>query len=180
MVITAVQERKNLVLSRRKLLSLGLASGALLMIGGGAAMLARPVWAEGKLLAEGRTVMRAVARAVLDGSLPSEAAARSAALNTLMQSLEAALNNFPVRTQAEFAQLLGLLAHPWSRVAMGMSTEWSQASSAEVSEWLQAQRGSSLALKEQAYHALHDLTLAAWFSNKATWKSIGYELPVTP
>lgn len=62
---------------------------------------------------------------------------------------------------------------------MGLNTEWSQASNAEVSAWLQSMRLSGLDLKAQAYHALHDLTLAAWFSDKATWKAIGYELPVT-
>ncbi len=167
------------MLSRRNLLTLGVASSALLIVGGGAAALSRPVWSEGKLLPDGRTVMSAVARAVLDGALPVDATARSAALSGQMQRVEGALNAFALHTQAEFAQLLALLAHPWSRMAMGMSTDWGRASATEVGAWLQSQRQSSLDLKQQAYHALHDLTLAAWFSDKASWKSIGYELPIS-
>lgn len=166
------------MLSRRKLLTLGIASAAALAVGGGAAALLRPVWAQGKLLPDGRTVMAAVATALLEGTLPQDGAARSAALSGLMQRVEGALNAFPSRTQAEFAQLLALLSHPWSRVALGMSTEWARAAPPEIAAWLQSQRLSSVSLKQQTYHALHDLTLAAWFSDKAAWKAIGYELPV--
>jgi hypothetical protein len=168
-----------IMITRRSLLKLFATSAAVLMLGGGAALLVRPVWAQGKLLPDGRNVMMAIAKTVLDGGLPADALAQSAALSELMQRIELALSAFPKRTQDEFTQLLGLLAHPWSRMAMGMGTDWTRATVDEVSGWLQSQRISSLDLKQQAYHALHDLTLAAWFSDKSACKAIGYELPVT-
>jgi hypothetical protein len=167
------------MITRRSLLGLSAASAALLMVGGSAALMMRPVWSQGKLLPDGRNVMLAVAKTVLDGGLPADALAQSAALSGLIQRVEAALNAFPQHTQDEFAQLLGLLAHPWSRMAMGMSVDWTKASTQDVTDWLQSQRLSALDLKQQAYHALHDLTFAAWFSDKQVCKAMGYELPVT-
>jgi hypothetical protein len=171
------------MLSRRKLLVLGAGSAALLALGGGAALLARPVWdAHGKFLQPGVEVITAIAAALLDGALPeangAQTTQRSAALAGVVQRIEGALQAMPTRTQQEFAQLVALLAHPMSRTAMGMRTDWQHASPALVSDWLSNLRFSRLSLNQQAYHALHDLTLAAYYSDTQTWAAIGYELPV--
>jgi hypothetical protein len=39
---------------------------------------------------------------------------------------------------------------------------------------LQGLRTSSLSLRQQVYHALRDLTNAAWFADAAAWSAIGY------
>ena len=165
-------------LGRRGFMALGVGSVALLAVGGGAAALARPVWNAGKFLGDGATVLGAVAKAVLQGTLPAEGVAQNAALSKLVVGIEGVLANFPTRTQKEFVQLVSLLAHPWGRRALGMQHEWASASSAEVAAWLQNLRTASLAVQQQAYHGLHDITLAAHFADPAVWQSIGYELPI--
>jgi hypothetical protein len=171
------------VLSRRKLFVLGAGSAAILALGGGAVLLARPVWdSRGKFLQPGVDVISAVASALLDGALPpaegAKATQRSAALASVVQRVEGALQAMPSRTQQEFAQLVALLAHPMSRTAMGMRYDWTRASVSQISDWLTGLRYSSLSLNQQAYHALHDLTLASYYSDPLTWAAIGYELPV--
>ena len=80
--------------------------------------------------------------------------------------------------QAELSQLLTLLATPPGRVALaGLSSPWPQASVAQVQEAMQGMRLSSLALKQQAYHALRDLTNAAYFSDPSAWQRMGYPGP---
>ena len=38
-------------------------------------------------------------------------------------------------------------------------------------------RASRIALRQQAYHALRDLTHAAYFADAATWARLGYPGP---
>jgi hypothetical protein len=166
------------MLTRRGFMALGLGSAALLAVGGGAAALSRPVWAQAHFLPAGTAVMQAIGAAMLDGSLPDDPAARAAALAAWIRRVEGALQAMPARTQAEFAQLVALLAHPWGRTATGLARDWPEASVAQVGAWLQGLRTHRLALLQQAYHALHDLSLAAWFGDSGTWAAIGYELPV--
>jgi hypothetical protein len=46
-----------------------------------------------------------------------------------------------------------------------------------VQSALQAMRSSRLELRQQAYHALRDLTNAAYFADAATWAALGYPGP---
>lgn len=150
----------------------------LLAAAGGAVVLLRPALSDGRLRAGPREVMRGVASAVLDGALPPESAGRQAALDTHLLRLEATIAAFPAPTQAELSQLLALLAAPPGRLALaGLSTDWPEASAAQIQNALQGMRLSSLALKQQAYHALRDLTNAAYFSDPAAWAHLGYPGP---
>jgi hypothetical protein len=122
--------------------------------------------------------MHAVAQAVLDGALPSAVAERDKAIEAHLQRLEAAIAAFPAATQAELSQLLTLLASAPGRLALaGLTSSWQQASVAQVQSSLQGMRLSSLALKQQAYHALRDLTNAAYFSDPSAWQRLGYPGP---
>ncbi len=49
---------------------------------------------------------------------------------------------------------------------------------AAVTEALQSMRQSSLALRQQAFHALRDITNAAYFAHASTWSAIGYPGPL--
>lgn len=165
-------------MQRRRLLQLGLASAAVLALGGGAAALWRPGWAGGRLTSSGRRVFRAVARAVLDGTLPTEPTAQQAALDAQLQRLDDAVRAFPAATQAELSQLLALLDAAPGRIALaGLTTGWDDASVAEAQQALQTMRTASLALRQQAYHALRDLTNAAWYADPSTWPALGYPGP---
>lgn len=139
----------------------------------------RPVLSDdGRLRAGARAVMSGVALAVLDGALPTDPAARQAALDAHLLRLAATIAAFPAPTQAELSQLLALLAAPPGRLALaGLSADWPEADVAQIQKALQGMRVSSLALKQQAYHALRDLTNAAYFSDPSAWAHLGYPGP---
>jgi len=165
-------------MQRRTLLKLGLGATVVLAAAGGGIAWLRPGLVDGRLSAAAREVMHAVARAVLDGALPQPDAQCRAALNAHLQRLEAAIAAFPAATQAELSQLFALLGAAPGRFALaGLHTPWSEASVAELQRALQGMRTASLSLKQQAYHALRDLTNAAYFSDPSVWPRLGYPGP---
>lgn len=166
-------------MQRRTLLGLGVASAALVAIaGGGAALVYEPAWRDGKLLPAGRRVLTAVAHAVLDGSLPSDASVQSAAIDSHLVRMEATVSAMPAHTQSELANLLALLALPPLRIALtGLSSAWEHATVSDVQAALQSMRQSSLLLRRQAYNALRDLTHAAYFADASTWPMLRYPGP---
>lgn len=166
-------------MQRRTLFKWGLAGGAVLALGGGLAALTRPGWVAGKLAPAGRELFTAVAIAVLEGVLPAPGPARDSALAAHLSRVEATVNGMPARTQAEIAQLLGLLGNPAGRRGItGLSSAWGGASVAEVQAALQSMRESGLTLRQQVYSALRDITSGAYFSHPSTWAAVGYPGPI--
>lgn len=166
-------------MQRRTLLKLGLASGATLALaGGGAALFYEPAWRDGRLTQTGRSVLGAVARGVLDGSLPAQAGPRQAALAAHLDRMDTTLRAMSPATQRDVGDLLSLLALLPGRLALaGLASDWPRADVAQIQAALQAMRSSRLALRQQAYHALRDLTHAAYFADSATWVRLGYPGP---
>lgn len=166
-------------MQRRTLLKLGIASTVTLtLVGGGVAWLYEPAWHDGRLTVTGRNVLAAIARAVLDGSLPADASLQTAALASHLDRMGATLLAMPATTQHEVGDLLALLATPPGRLTLaGLSTDWPRADVAQLQAALQAMRTSRLMLRRQAYHALRDLTHAAYFASSATWAQLGYPGP---
>lgn len=165
-------------MQRRTLLKLGLGAAVTFALAGGGVALIQPGLRGAQLSDAGREVMRAVARAVLDGVLPADAAAQEQALAAHLQRLDIAIAAFPSATRAELSQLLALLASAPGRVALaGLSTAWPQASVEAIQQALQGLRVSRLTLKQQAYHALRDLTNAAYFSDASAWAHLRYPGP---
>ncbi len=167
-------------MQRRTLLRLGLGSAALIAVVGGGVALMQPALRNGQLTASGRGVFSAVARAVLDGSLPAAPAAQQAALTAHLSRLDSAIAAFPAATQAELSQLLSLLASAPGRIGlMGLTADWDVATVPQIQAAMQGLRTSSLALRQQTYHALRDLTNAAFYADAEAWKLMGYPGPVT-
>jgi len=167
-------------MQRRTLLKLGIGAAAVLAVAGGGLALVRPGLVDGHMTPAARAVFRGVARGVLDGSLPADAASRDAALDAHLQRLDDTLVAFPAATQAEVSQLLALLASAPGRAAVaGLHRDWSEASPAEIQQALQDMRTSRLALRQQAYHALRDLTNAAYYADPQAWALLGYPGPRT-
>lgn len=166
-------------MQRRTLLRLGFASGAALALaGGGVALFYAPGLRDGQLTAGGRAVFSAVARGVLDGSLPVEPTMQEAALSAHLDRLNATLRAMSPHTQGEVAELLVVLSSAPGRLAMaGLTSDWAQASLAQLQAALQGMRVSRISLRQQAYHALRDLTHAAYFAGSATWAQLGYPGP---
>lgn len=166
-------------MQRRTLLKLGLGSTALLLLAGGAAVLLQPAWQGGTLSRVGREVFAAVGQAVLDKSLPAADAPRQAAIEGLLGRVEVLVRALPPHAQEELSQLLSLLGSTAGRRTLaGLDPAWKDASVAEVQQALQGMRLSSLALRQQAYAALHDIATGAYFADAATWPMLGYPGPV--
>ncbi len=166
-------------MQRRTLLKLGVATGtALALIGGSVSLLHEPAWRDGRLTDAGRAVLGAVARAVLDGSLPAALAPREIALAAHLDRMDATLRALPTAMQREIADLLALLAIPPGRLALaGLTTDWPRADVLQLQSALQGMRTSRVSLRQQAYHALRDLTHGAYFADSATWSQLGYPGP---
>lgn len=168
---------------RRTWIKAGVAGGAVLALAGGGLGLARPAWRDGQLTPGGKELFAAVARAVLGDLLPqatSQPAARTDALEAHLVRLRETIAGMPLPVQDEIAELGALLLHPWGRrLFVGLTTDWPDATDVELHAAMQGLRLSSLALRQQAFHALRDLTNGAWFADPATWTAIGYPGPRT-
>ena len=166
-------------MQRRTLLKLGATSAALLAVVGGTAAWIQPGLQRGTLTAGGREVFRAIGLAVLDKTLPEPAAAKDLALTALLDRMDVLISALPPHAQAELSQLLSILVSGVGRRALaGLSTPWAITSAADVQAALQDMRLSSLAVRQQAYAALHDITAGAYFSEPATWSMLGYPGPL--
>lgn len=165
-------------MQRRTLLKLGLGSAVVLAAAGGGLALLRPGLEGTKLSVGGRAMFGAVARAVLDGMLPAAEAARDAAVQAHLGRLDDTIAMLAPATRGELSQLVALLGSlPGRKWLAGLDADWPDASPAQVQAALQSMRASTVALRQQAYHALRDLTNAAYFADPGTWPAIGYPGP---
>jgi hypothetical protein len=163
---------------RRSWLKLGVGAAALLAVGGGAVALIEPGWRDGRLTPAGRLVFTHAGRAFLDGTLPLGDTARAQAIQGLLDRTDALIAALPPHAQQELSQLLALVATGTGRrTLVGLAPEWSAASVQEIQQALQSMRVSSLVLRQQAYHALHDIVGGAYFSDSSTWSLLGYPGP---
>lgn len=166
-------------MQRRTLLKLGLASGAVLALAGGAAVLLRPGLEQGRLAPAARPLFVSLGRAILQGTLPAEPGAQARALDGLVERVDALAQNLPLPVQAELSELVGLLCTaPGRRLLAGLAPGWEEARPEEVRAALDGMRFSALALRQQAYQALHEIVGGAYFSEESTWKVLGYPGPL--
>lgn len=150
-------------------------AAALLLIGGGIAALWQPGLNGTKLTEAGRQQLGALARVLLDGLLP---AGDEAALQVHLSHFEETIAAFPPGTQAELQQLLSLTTNAAGRLGLlGSSRALHERPLAELKALLQSMRTSKIALRQQAYFALRDLNMAAFFAQPTGWKAIGYPGP---
>jgi hypothetical protein len=149
-----------------------------MLVGGGVALVRPGLDHRARLSAGGRSIFRAIARTVLDGMLPTVGALREATLDALLERLDTTIAGLPATSRAELSWLLALLDNSAGRLAFaGLLQPWEQADAKLLQEALQAMRVSSIELRQQAYHALRDLTNAAYFADSRAWPLIGYPGP---
>jgi hypothetical protein len=166
-------------MQRRRLLQIGLGAGALLAVAGGGMAWVRPGLVDGGMLSpRAREVMAAVARAVLQGSLPPDESARMQALQSHLDRVQKTIDGLPRHAQHELSLLLSLLGSAPGRVALtGLSPDWTDASVPQLQTALQSMRMSSLTLRQQAFLALRELTNASYYADPGTWAMLGYPGP---
>lgn len=166
-------------MQRRAWLKLGIASAAVLALGGGAAAMLEAGLKDARLSAAGRTVFAGVGRGMLDGSLPASGPARETAILGMLDRIDALVQGLPLHAQEELSQLLALLATSIGRQALaGLAPPWESASVAQLQSSFQSMRLSGVSLRQQAYQALHDIAGSAYFSDASTWDQLGYPGPI--
>lgn len=165
-------------MQRRTLFRLGLGASVVLGLAGLGAAVWSPGWRDGRLSPSAQVVFRAVATAVLDGVLPQDARIRELALQGFALRMEQTVAGLAPAVRAELSDLLALLSTAPGRYALtGLGADWSQASAQDLAAALQRMRTASSQTRQQVYHALRDLTNAAWFADAGTWNFLGYPGP---
>ena len=165
-------------MQRRTLLTVGIVAGALLVAVGGTVALLRPGRRDGKLTEAGRAMFAAVARAVLGPLLAQDSVVQAQVLRAHLDRVQATIAGMPPALQAEVDELVTLVASAPGRIALvGLHAGWQTATEPEVTAALQGMRDSSLALRQQAFHALRDISNASYFAGPTTWAAIGYPGP---
>ncbi len=166
-------------MKRRTLIGLGVAAGVLVAGGGSLVALWQPGWHDGRMTARGRAVFGAVADAVLAELLPAEPGPRRAALGAHLDRLGTTVGTLHPAARKEIEQLTALIAHPAGRrLLVGLDADWQDATTAQVQAALGGLRASPRETRQLVYHALRDLTNAAFFGDRSTWGLIGYPGPV--
>ena len=160
--------------SRRTVLKAGLIGGALLAIGGTAALIT------GRDPARDRDdVLLAVIPAILDGALPAAGPEREGAIAGALADSRQALAGLAPQTQHELAQLFALLSiAPLRRLMTGVPVDLPRASVPEVAAFLDAWRRHRLGLLQAAYRGLHELVTGPWYAQPSHWAAIGYAGPI--
>ena len=162
------------LMQRRSLLKLGLGGSVLLLIAGGGAALWTPGLHDGRLTPTGRLALGALARALLDGSLPEG----DAALQRQLDGFEATIAAFPPLVRQELQLLLSLTVNGLGRFGLiGAARPLHELPRTELQALLQRMRVSGLAIRQQAYFALRDLNCAAFVADPVSWTLMGYPGP---
>jgi hypothetical protein len=152
-------------LTRRKLLKTGAGGSLLLALSG----CAPPT--------DHRTMLRAIARAMLAGALPSNNV--ETALDAAVRGVETAIAGLPPAVQDDVHQLFSLLEFPLTRRFVAGVGPWERASTSDVDAFLERWRTSNAQLMRSGYQALHQLVMAGWYGQDAAWARIGYSGPPT-
>jgi hypothetical protein len=167
--------------TRRSFLKIGVIGALTLAAGGAIYRVAYPPAQPGQFVLDGeaRAVLLAVVPSMLGTAVPTEAAARAAAIDTVIARIDAAIHGLPLATQKEVRDLFGLLAlAPARRFLAGVPDSWQQATPRQVDAFLDSWRTHRIGMLVTAYQALHDLILGPWYADPAHWEAIGYPGPI--
>lgn len=165
--------------TRRQFLKVG-ASGALLL---SAARIGRGQPAPGSaatpaLDRAARDVIAAIVPVMLAGALPVDPPARTERITATVDGVDRAVGALPPHAQSDLQDLFTLLGFAPTRwLFTGVSRPWNEAPAEEIVAFLERARTSNWALKQQAYRALHDLVIGAFYAEPASWPPIGYPGP---
>lgn len=161
-------------MQRRHLLKLGLGASSALVLGGGLAAYWQPALQADRLTAAGRHALGALARAVLEHSLPSG----REAVDRHLDQLDDVVRSMPTAVRAELQQLFSLCTNaPGRWFLWGDARPLHERSPSDLQARLQSMRTSRFALHQQAYFAFRDLNAAAHFAQPAAWAAMGYPGP---
>jgi len=170
-------------IGRRQLLKIGLAGTALLASAGGIATLSgcaadKPADTFVQLRDSDLPMLRRLIPVVLAGTLPETD--RQQAVDTVLQSMDDALNHMPPHMLEQFRQLFDLLTSSITRgPTTGVWRSWDKADDQTVQAFLRRWENSSFDLFQQGYNALTKPIQIAWYTAPQSWDSCGYPGPPT-
>jgi hypothetical protein len=167
--------------NRRSFLKIGVAGAVALAAGGAVYRLAYAPAPGHRYALDGpaATLLTAVIPSMLGPVLPTEPAARAAAINQTADHVGGAIAGLAPASQKQLQDLFGMLSlAPVRRVLAGVSGGWDHASPDTVDAFLQSWRHHRLQTLQTAYLALHDLIIGAWYAQPANWAAIGYPGPI--
>jgi hypothetical protein len=148
------------VLTRQKMLLGGLAAAGALAAGDALYQLSSD---------DDRVIIAAIAPVMLGVDVPKD---------IVVRGFGVAVAGLPLAVQGEVHQLLGLLRFPVTRTLVaGIWHPWHAASRKEIAGFLDRWRYSDIVKLRSAYDALHQLVMAAWYSNDVAWTATGYPGP---
>lgn len=124
-----------------------------------------------------RAIVRAIADAMLDGAIPASGAGRERALDLAVDGFVTAVDGLPPDVQRRVQQVFGLLSFAPTRLLLAGLPSWNGATRDDVATFLTRWRFSGLSLLRSAYDALHQLIMAGWYGQEASWAHIGYPGP---
>jgi len=123
-------------------------------------------------------ILGAIVPVLLAGSLPEEKNALRQAVESTVADVELAISGLHPMSQQELAELFALLSFGPARwLLTGIGVGWTEATPDSVARFLARWRHSFWALPQAGYQALHQLVIAAWFSQPRAWAAIGYDGP---
>ncbi|MBB4014472.1 hypothetical protein [Niveibacterium umoris] len=171
--------------TRRRFLFLGVSAGVATALGVVAAWpdsaaLEDDAHPYGFLTTQDRAILAALAPAMLAGTWPADAAKATAETLTLLRGIDTALLGMPPRVRDDMRKLFGLLGRQAGRVLVaGSFAGWAQVDPARAAGMIQSWRDHALALMQQAYGGLHDLTMGVWYGNPDHFADCAYAGPPT-
>ncbi|MFY8130463.1 MAG: twin-arginine translocation signal domain-containing protein [Burkholderiaceae bacterium] len=157
-------------ISRRRFLQTG-AAGAALLAGAGWVYHS---WRELELDTLRPLILTRICQAMLKTIIAPD---DTPALQSSVQATLSAISTLPPYAQKELDQLFSLLAWQPSGWLLTGIRDWDKAELAQVEKFLTRWRHHDWLLLQSAYHALHDLTLGAWYAQAGSWLGIGYPGP---
>lgn len=168
-------------MQRRRLLKVGLASGALLTLAGGVAWwtATEPGRERGRFQPATRSLFLGIGSAVLAGVLPETPSTREPALLAWLDRLETTVAGMPAAVQRELDEMVTILLSAPGRFALtGLRSSWKEATPTQIQVALQGLRSSTWSVRQQIFHALRDLSNAAYFAAPESWAVLGYPGPL--
>ena len=167
----------SLRISRRTLLTVGLAGGAALLLARWLYVPQASPPASPGLDSGARAILAAIIPVMLDGALPRGADESRARAETLA-AIEEEIAGLPPPTRKELSDLFSLLGFAPTRcIVAGVWSAWPDATSESIASFLNRWRDSRFTLLRSGYAALHQLVFAAWYADPRSWAATGYGGP---
>lgn len=175
-----MDRKSDPLFSGRRLLlkSALLISAAGLAVGGGV-FFRRGLDSTG-LTDDGRSVFRAMARAVVGETLPADAASRNRILDAFLVDFENMLMNLPAAKRMQISAVAGVLANaPTRYMTTGRWRSWTAATDDEVREALLRMRESGNMLTDAAFTVVRAIISLHFYSAKPHWALAHYPGPMS-